>query len=646
MSSQKSKNIKRLFFFQEVWLKFENEIKSRNAKNRFLLDYEEIQRIIAPNFGINDEKEVMHCIQFLSDLGSIQFFDINGLRDKVVINPQWIVDVISCVISVKESCIADGKLHHEDISKIWSKYDQSLHNWILKLTEEFDLTFPVPKENCNIVPCLLNDYEPEIDWDELVVGESTGSNKNQVKTFMAIYSFAYIPAGLFNRIQVRLYQYSDNSVIWKRGSLLRKNNHKAVVRQTESSTIKVEVQGVKPENVVFLIHEVIETLINESFKSIKYEYSFPCPDCIDAQVTEPCLFSSNLLKRAYEFKAPFLQCNAFFHAISIQDMLAIVPIDGLSDQIDLNLEYSLRDLKTIKTNFKYDITFWYCQKDVENYDKAKSNNPLDVLGAIKSENYSVWYPQNPKNEKMDQVTLAIKQSKLIIMGISDEFARDEKCLQVFDLVKNVIKKNYLIVEFGQNGAHKWLEDSNFASVCTDFRIILQDPNRYPIKLSEMLDTIERLLQDTKIDKALKQKPPDVFISYCWQNSKDAINKGTKGQASALGWLDPRTLVKFFAEHNIEAWLDIQEASPVTTLFAEITKGMNEASLVVACLSDEYAKSINCKLEFRFAHTSLKLPIVKAVVGTGNEWRKNEIAFLAGNYPEINFQYENSGSFLN
>jgi leucine-rich repeat kinase 2 len=510
----------------------------------------------------------------------------------------------------------------------------------LKLTEEFDLTFPVPKEQLNIVPCLLTEKEPYIQWDDLSGQEE--NSKSKIKTFMAIYSFAYIPAGLFNRVQVRLYQYSDNSVIWKRGSVLRKNDHKALIKQTENSTIEVKVQGVKPENVVFLIHEVIETLINESFKNIKYEYSFPCPDCIDAQVADPCLFSSNLLRRAHELKAPFLQCNAFFHAVSIQDMLAIVPIDGLSNYVDLNLEYSLRDLKTLKSNLKYDITYWYCQADVAKFDKTKSVNPLDLLAAIEKENYTIWSLKDPKEQKMDQVTLAIKQSKLVVLCISDAFAKDEKSMVVFDLVKNIIKKNYLIVELGHNGDHHWLADERLASVCTDFRIIMQDPNRYPIKLAEMFDNIESILKDTKIDKSLKQKPPDVFISYCWQNSHDAIKKGTKGPKSALGWLDPRILMTFFKENGIEAWLDIQEINPSQTLFAEITKGINQAKIVVACLSDEYVKSINCKLEFRFAHTSLKVPIVKAVVGTGQEWRKNEISFLSGSYPEINFQYENPG----
>ena len=616
-------------------------MKARSSQDS-LLDYTEALSI-SEKCGISETDELRQCIQFLTDLGSLQYFDTNGLRDKVVINPQWIVDVISCIISVKESLITEGKLYHKDIVKIWSKYDQSLHNWILKLTEEFDLTFPVPKEQYNIVPCLLSETEPEIQWDTTVYDElDTASQK--IKTLTAVYSFSHIPAGLFNRVQVRLYEYSDNSSIWKTGSLLRKNNHMALLKKTESSAIELRVQGVKPENVAYLVHEVIDTLIkvSQSFKTVKYEYSFPCMECVNELSQDPYLFQSSLLKKAYDRKAPYLQCHSSFHVVSIEDMLSILPIDGLSSDIDLGLGNSLRDLKAMKTSLKYDIAFWYCQADVDKYEPARSINPLQVLQEIKNNSYTVWHPKNPKSEKLDQVTVAIKQSKLVIMGVSDEFSQDPNCMYLFDLVKNITKRNYLLVEFGHSGAHKWLEDSRFASVCTDLRVVMQDPNRYNSKIVEVFENVERQIKDAKVAIKKDQKSPDVFISYCWQNSLDAISRGTKPTKTGVGWLDPRSLASFFAQHGIEAWLDVQELSSSTTLFSEITKGINKCSLVVACLSDEYANSQNCKLEFRFAHTSLKVPIIKAVVGIGNEWRKKEISFIGGSYPEINFQYENLG----
>ena len=94
-------------------------------------------------------------------------------------------------------------------------------------------------------------------------------------------------------------------------------------------------------------------------------------------------------------------------------------------------------------------------------------------------------------------------------------------------------------------------------------------------------------------------------------------------------------------NGINAWIDTQDVNS-SNLFGEITKGLNSAKLVIACISDEYCNSTNCALEFRFAHVSLKMPIVKVICGTGDNWKTNEIAFLGGHYPEINFQQNNEG----
>ncbi len=122
-------------------------------------------------------------------------------------------------------------------------------------------------------------------------------------------------------------------------------------------------------------------------------------------------------------------------------------------------------------------------------------------------------------------------------------------MQVYELVKKVIKSNYMIVEFGSKGSHKWLELPALAAICSDIRVIIQDPRRVTVKLNELLEGIERNIADVKRDRKLEKDPPDVFISYCWKNSHDAIKKGTKGTETSLGWMDPRSLVEYFKEHG-------------------------------------------------------------------------------------------------
>jgi hypothetical protein len=60
------------------------------------------------------------------------------------------------------------------------------------------------------------------------------------------------------------------------------------------------------------------------------------------------------------------------------------------------------------------------------------------------------------------------------------------------------------------------------------------------------------------------------------------------------------------------------------LFEDIAEGLRDAKLMIACVSDEYAESLNCQMEFRFAAKALELPIVIAVVGKSQRWRANEV----------------------
>jgi hypothetical protein len=441
--------------------------------------------------------------------------------------------MMACVVSVREKGIMEGKFYHDKMGDVWKSYDKSLYQWMLKLTEEFDLTYPVTDENFSLVPCLLPDKEPNFEWPTI-----NEDDVSKVKDYKIIYNFNYLPAGLFNRLQVRLYQYADTSIIWKSGSLLKKNNHWALMSQTKRRTINVKVQGMKPENIIYVIHEVIEVLINESFHGIEFDYSFPCPDCIDSGSPEAFMFSASALRRATELNAPFVQCHKFFHAISITEMLAVMPMDNDSN-LDLHLEYSLRDLKQIKNTFKYDIAAWYCQQDEPIFaNDTFCISPKAIIAELKKSQFKIWYSENPKLENFEKITAALKDSKVVLLFISDEFAKDEKCVQIFDLTKNIIRKNYFIVEVGMIDSHKWLENIKFASICTDYRCIMQDPKRFSFKLTELLDKMKNYLGEKSIDVSAAEQPPkepaEVFISYCWANSHEATSTGTKRTPTGLG----------------------------------------------------------------------------------------------------------------
>lgn len=225
-----------------------HQLKSEKS----LIDYTECVKIGADH-GIFDASELAQALQFLHDLGSIMHFSTHEtLRSRVVINPQFMVDLMACLVSVHNNFIVDGKLNHADVGKIWKKYDPNLHEWILKVTEWFDLTFSIPEQSINLVPCLMPDKPlvTAFKWTDFFDQSGGLFRETQI-----VYDFEYLPMGLFNRAQVRLFQITENKCIWKNGSLLKKNNHYGLITK-ENNSIVVKCQGVQPENLVFLIHEV------------------------------------------------------------------------------------------------------------------------------------------------------------------------------------------------------------------------------------------------------------------------------------------------------------------------------------------------------------------------------------------------------
>ena len=65
----------------EAWFNFEKEIK-KSSKTKSLITYDELVDI-AERSSLFEAEEILQAVRFLNDLGSLQYFEINGLKDKV-----------------------------------------------------------------------------------------------------------------------------------------------------------------------------------------------------------------------------------------------------------------------------------------------------------------------------------------------------------------------------------------------------------------------------------------------------------------------------------------------------------------------------------------------------------------------------------
>ena len=164
--------------------------------------------------------------------------------------------------------------------------------------------------------------------------------------------------------------------------------------------------------------------------------------------------------------------------------------------------------------------------------------------------------------------------------------------------------------------------------------------RYKTSLPDLIELARKKLATTDKNVTARQNgvSPEAsslvcqcFLSYCRTNSRDAIEKGTPLKSQdALGWGDPRSLKRQLEKAGYTVWIDYERVGAKKALFEDIVDGIRNASVFIACISNEYAVSENCMKEFRFA-SNLKKPIVMCTFGSANrksEWKSTELGIIS------------------
>lgn len=116
----------------------------------------------------------------------------------------------------------------------------------------------------------------------------------------------------------------------------------------------------------------------------------------------------------------------------------------------------------------------------------------------------------------------------------------------------------------------------------------------------------------------------VMVSYCWSNSLLAF-KARDVQQCVGRVVDPRAVARDLAACGFRVWLDVEQLGQ-DGLFADIRKGIQASCVVVTCVSDEYALSVNCVRELYLAVGTK--PLVPLVVGGGSQlWRSGRLGLM-------------------
>jgi hypothetical protein len=284
-------------------------------------------------------------------------------------------------------------------------------------------------------------------------------------------------------------------------------------------------------------------------------------------------------------------------------------------------------------------------------------DPLDeIAGALKEAGLAVW-TDDGNDDNGDERTAALVSSALVVICASAEYARDDATMAEAVFVARGVGKDFLVCIVGEDMA--WYRRTALGLLMAgELYIDCRAADTFAReKKAELMTRAQAMVAEARGvggdggsaasgggDAPGSRKSPhasQVFLSYCWSNSVSAMGDAADGCA------DPRELASALGDAGLDVWLDVMRLGK-RGLYADIADGLEGTKMVVACISEHYAKSRNCQMELRQAVKSLSLPVIVAVVGSappddsvGNRgvdgWRGTEVGMLVNGFDAIRIQ---------
>jgi hypothetical protein len=299
------------------------------------------------------EPETSTLAKLMHDLGLIIYYaEDEGLRDVVVLNPEWLTKAISYVLDDKPTMQAGGVLDHARLREIWQDrpdgYASRYHRYFLRLMEKFDISYRIEGDELNsLIPQLVPHQRPVLQW-EPGVPPAAG-----IRTLALVCRLSEPAPGLIPWLTVRHHRAATGAH-WRRGVFLRHPINayasEALLELRGTTELAVEVRAPSPDLYFNVLRDSIEDLITLRWPGLTYRLLIPCPG--KASSGSPCqgLFPLDGLLRQREAGQTIIPCMDCPQAHEISTLLTgfAVPSQPLTAQLD-QMRDQLADIKDITT---------------------------------------------------------------------------------------------------------------------------------------------------------------------------------------------------------------------------------------------------------------------------------------------------------
>jgi internalin A len=235
-----------------------------------------------------DAAEADALVGLLHVRGQVLWYaDDPGLRELVVLQPEWLAKAISYVLEDQATADAGGVLDHARLREIWQgrtdapAYPAEFHPFLLQLMERFDVSYRLDPPGASLVGYLVPDARPPLPWS-LTEPPAPGKRSLSVRCRLADEA-----TGLIAWLTVRNSRFSTGRH-WKRGAFLALPGEfasEALLELVDHRELAVTVHAPAPEHFFHVLLDSVRELIRQRWPGLHYELQVPCAHRSDGH---PC----------------------------------------------------------------------------------------------------------------------------------------------------------------------------------------------------------------------------------------------------------------------------------------------------------------------------------------------------------------------
>ncbi|MDX2041718.1 MAG: COR domain-containing protein [Acidobacteriota bacterium] len=301
-----------------------------NAKSERHVSATKWKRLLAER-GITGVAEQTLSV-WLHELGEILYFrDDDEVDDTVILDPQWVTEVISRVVTCKQTKDNNAILTKKRMRELWHDVDLE-HDTLLRFMEKFDLSYRTleDKDKSLIVELLPEDEDKNYEqpWEEL------GKKGNISEISMKYELDLTMPAGIPTWFIARQHRFTKN-IHWRHGVLFRDDKdekHLGLVRSYPSDRqIRLIVRGPAPHYFFDVLRSGLELTLNR-FKRMGCKRLIPCKGHNGAPCAEE--FELEDLLGFVADAEPQIQCRKSRKMVSVSDLLVGIRPENTLAKLD------------------------------------------------------------------------------------------------------------------------------------------------------------------------------------------------------------------------------------------------------------------------------------------------------------------------